>query len=103
MSPRDLGEVVAFFDHINGPDRFSEILLKDILFPFGDFDPIETAREIELPDLRVEFLNELEIGLRCVSNGFEGCGSSDFEIDDIVGNWVVILIFFQEESEFFRP
>jgi hypothetical protein len=69
MSPRDLGQVITLPDHINGPDRFPEILLKDIFFPFGDSDPIATAGEVELSNLGVEFLNDLEIGLRRVGNG----------------------------------
>ena len=68
--PRDLVEVVAPFDHIDFPDRFPEILLKDVLFPLGDFDSIATARDRRLPDLRVELPDDLKVGLRCVSNGF---------------------------------
>ena len=69
MSPRDPGEIVAFPDHINGLDRFPEILLKDIPFPLGDSDPIAAAGEGELLNLRVEFLDDLEIGLGCVGDG----------------------------------
>lgn len=103
----DLGEVIPFSHNIDsgsGDSRglFSEVFLENKPFPLGDFDLIVTPGEIEPTDLRIEFLYDPEIGLRCLSDGFEGCGSIDFEIDDIVGNRVVVLIFFQGESEFFR-
>ena len=102
MSPGDLEEVVAFFHHIDSLGRFPEILLKSNRFPLGDSDPIVTSRKIKRADLRVEFLYGSEIGLRCLGDGVKGCGAFDFKIDDIMGNRVVILVFFEDESEFLR-
>ena len=68
MSPSDLEEVVAFFDHIDGLGRSPEILLKSNRFPLGDSDPIVTWGKIKLADLRVELPYGFEIGLRCLSN-----------------------------------
>ena len=102
MSPSDLEEVVAFFHHIDSLGRFSEILLKSNRFSLGDSDPIVTSGKIKRADLWVEFLYGSEIGLRCLGDGFKGCGTFDFEIDDIMGNRVVILVFFKDKSEFLR-
>ena len=104
----DLGKVIPFSHHIDSGGRISagnflEIFLEGIAFPLGNFNLIVTPGKIEPTDLRVEFLYDPEIAFRGLSDDFEGSGSFDFEIDDIVENRFVVLIFFQGKSEFLRP